>query len=52
MKKKTYHPPTIVKTNIDKQISLAMTSPTTPPEDPFASIDMKKMLEIDKAENT
>ena len=51
--KKIYQRPKVEKVNIDNQISLAMTSPSTPPEDPFDSgfIDMKKMLEQDKIEN-
>ena len=50
-KKKKYTRPSVKKINIDNQISLAMTSPTTPPEDPFSSVDMKKLLEQDKLEN-
>ena len=49
--KKPYTKPVIVKISIDNQISLAMTSPSEPPADPFSSVDMKKMLELDKMEN-
>ena len=49
--RKSYIKPQIEKIDIDNQISLAMTSPSAPPSDPFGSIDMKKMLEQDKLEN-